>query len=76
MDDTGLSVELSVEHLKQLAADGQPGDATFSATAFCPVCCSTVDVVGEGTHLLTCARCGQVWTMIATAARFERFSAL
>lgn len=48
----------------------------FSATGFCPVCNSTVDIIGTGEHVLECSRCGQTWLMSVIRERFERFSAL
>jgi uncharacterized Zn finger protein len=51
-------------------------DDKFSATAFCPTCCSTVDVVGTGKKDLTCAHCGQVWTMHVDPELFHKYSAV
>lgn len=51
-------------------------DETFSATAFCPTCVSTVDVVGTGEQALDCAHCGQQWTMNVDRERFHQFSAV
>lgn len=48
----------------------------FSGTAFCPVCCSTVDVVcvdGEKVEL-DCVSCEQVWEMKIDANRFATHS--
>lgn len=51
-------------------------DPEFSATAFCPVCCSTIDVAGTGRQQLFCAHCGQEISMIIDPERFHRYSAV
>ena len=51
-------------------------DPDFRATAFCPVCCSTIDVEGTGLQRLECSHCGQVQWLIIDAERFHAHSAV
>lgn len=54
-----------------------PGGEKISLIVFCPVCCSTEDLICEDGSVaeLECTSCGQTWTMKAEQSRFDAYSA-
>lgn len=53
-----------------------PTDPSFTATAFCPVCCSTLDVEGDGLVILDCVHCEQRIWLVVDIERFHAHSAV
>jgi transcription elongation factor Elf1 len=54
--------------------EAQSTDTEFQAIAFCPVCCTNIDVEGAGRQELQCGSCGQEFSMDVDPERFAQHS--